>query len=150
MAHRSDRCRIKECSVLCLAFCAQKSLRDKVETLMQHKEGPWLLFSPLKSQMLFSGLGIFHRWLEAQKSKHCVVFLGLEKGLIIPTVTLLIEDLWGHWSPLLWLPVFGNVVVHPQSLVLHHSNVYLLKVNPIGLEKAHHVLLMFFYRDRAR
>lgn len=142
-------CRIAECSVLVFGILSTKRVRPKVERLMQHKEGPWLL-KLFKSQMFVSGRRRFYRrlWLEAQKCKHCVVFLGLEEVFIIPTVPILIEDLWRHWSPLLRMLVFGNIVVHPQSLFLQHGDVYLLKVDSIGLEKAYDILLMLFYRDR--
>lgn len=150
MAHWSEKCRITGYSVvfgiLCTKIAWGKRLKHWCNTGRVHG-----FFKSFKSPVFDSGLRTFYRglWLEAQKCKHCVVFLGLEKVFIITTVAILVEDLWRHWSPLLWLSVFGDVVVHPQSLFLQHCDVYLLKVDPVGLEKAYHVLLVLFYRDRA-
>lgn len=130
--------------------------RNLVEEVMQHrKDGFRLDMSVLvvysTHQQKDLCLWIFHWGLrtEAQECKYSVTLLWLEEVFIVPTISILIEDLGRQWVAFLWLFISGDVLIHPKPLFLQHGDVYLLEVDSIGLQEAHHRLLMLFYRDRA-
>lgn len=61
-----------------------------------------------------------------------------------PTVDRSIKDLRGKRIALLGSFLFWNVLVHPESLVLQHGDVHLFKMDPVCLQEAYNLLLMFF------
>lgn len=62
-----------------------------------------------------------------------------------PAVDRSIKDLRGERVALLGSFLFRNVLVHPESLVLQHGDVHLLKTDPVCLQEAYDLLLMLFY-----
>lgn len=62
-----------------------------------------------------------------------------------PTVVIVVEYLRRQRVAFLRPLVRGDVAEHPQPLLLQHGDVYFLETDPIGLQEAHHCLLMLFH-----
>lgn len=61
-----------------------------------------------------------------------------------PTVPLLVEDLWREGNSILRLFFTWDIFSHPFPVVFITCYVHLLKVNLVGLQKAHYFLLFLF------
>lgn len=60
-------------------------------------------------------------------------------------VVVSIEDLRGERIALFRSFLLRNVPVHPEPLIFQHSDVNLLKADPVGLQKSHNGLLVFLH-----
>lgn len=65
-----------------------------------------------------------------------------------PAVDVVIEDLRRQRVAVGRPLVTRDVAVHPQPLLLQHGDVYLLEVDSVGLQEAHHRLLLLFHLPR--
>lgn len=64
-----------------------------------------------------------------------------------PTVTVIVEDLRRQRVAFFRQSVPGDVVVHPEPLLLQHGDVYLLEVDSIGFQETHHCLLVLLHLE---
>lgn len=66
------------------------------------------------------------------------------------TVPIITEYLWWQWIALCRLPILRNIFIHPLSLLLRHCDIHFFKLDAIGFQKPHHILLPLLYLDRKK